>query len=73
MQLAFWALCNAACIAFTNTSPSFTPLLRTASSTCGVMFTNPTRDGMLNVSVSRCDFIRVISARGHLATFTFAR
>ena len=45
------------CIALQSTSPSTTPLLRTASSTCGVMFTNPTRAGNWNVRYSVWDFM----------------
>ena len=45
------------CIALTSTRPSLTPLLRTAASTFGVMFSKPTRAGMLKVRYSVCDFI----------------
>ena len=45
------------CIVLTSTRPSCTPLLRTASSTCGVMFRNAIFDGMLNVRYSVCDFM----------------
>ena len=38
-----------------------TPLLRTASSTCGVMFTKAIFEGMLNVRYSVCDFMLVFS------------
>ena len=34
-----------------------TPLLRTAASTCGVMFSKPMRAGMLKVRYSVCDFM----------------
>ena len=47
------------CIALTSTSPSCTPLLRTASSTCGVMFTKAIFEGMLNVRYSVWDFMRI--------------
>src|SRR5262245_41736413 len=45
------------CIELQSTSPSRTPLLRTASSTCGVMFTNAICDGILSVTYSVWDFI----------------
>src|SRR5688500_1202795 len=45
------------CIAFTSTSPSLTPLLRTAASTFGVMFSKPMRPLMLNVRYSVWDFM----------------
>src|SRR5512143_2260989 len=45
------------CIAFTRQRPSHTPLIRTHSSTSGVMLTNPRRAGTLNQSSLRNDFI----------------
>src|SRR5438874_1772211 len=45
------------CMELQRTRPSMTPLLRTTSSTCGVMFTNAIFDGMLNVRYSVKDFI----------------
>src|SRR5262245_37823620 len=45
------------CIELQRTKPSWTPLLRTASSTCGVMFTKAIFEGMLNVRYSVCDFM----------------
>src|SRR5215469_18026229 len=47
------------CIELTSTRPSVTPLLRTASSTCGVMFTKAIFEGMLKVRCSVCDFMLV--------------
>src|SRR5438552_1837065 len=44
------------CIAFTRHRPSCTPLFRTHSSTCGVMFTKSMRAGMLYVRYSVYDF-----------------
>lgn len=46
---------------FTTTNPSYTPLLRSASSTCGVMFTNAIFEGMLRVRYSVCAFMAVSS------------
>ena len=40
------------CMVLHSTRPSCTPLLRTASSTCGVMFTKAIFEGMLNVRYS---------------------
>src|SRR5918996_73404 len=45
------------CMALTSTSPSLTPLLLTAASTLGVMFSKPTRAGMLKVRYSVWDFM----------------
>ena len=65
------------CMAFTSTRPSLTPLLRTAASTFGVMFSKPMRAGMLKVRYSVCDFIwpentprirSLVSARSSCAT-----
>src|SRR5262245_59642709 len=45
------------CMAFTRQRPSFTPLLRTRSSTVLVMLTKPRRPGTSNQSCSVSDFI----------------
>src|SRR5205823_6333737 len=45
------------CIALQSTRPSWTPLLRTVSSTCGVMFRKAIRSGRLNARYSVYDFM----------------
>ena len=46
------------CMALHSSSPSCTPLLRTMSSTCGVIFTKTIRAGTLNVRYSVRLFMR---------------
>src|SRR5262249_54679254 len=46
------------CIELHRTIPSVTPLLRTASATCGVMLTNAILEGTLSVRYSVWDFMR---------------
>src|SRR5262245_21333343 len=45
------------CIVLTSTSPSCTPLLRTAASTSGVTFLKAILEGMLKVRYSVWDFM----------------
>src|SRR5437867_271791 len=45
------------CMALIRHSPSLTPLSRTASSTCGVMFRKSIRAGTLKVRYWVCDFM----------------
>jgi len=56
-------------LGFTRTSPSVTPLSRTASSTSGVMLIKALRDGILNQSSLRYDFI--FSSKNFLRLKTF--
>src|ERR1700687_5114001 len=52
------------CMELHSTRPSFTPLLRTICSTCGVMFSKAILDGMLNVRYSVNDFMATPSRDG---------